>query len=961
MNVLRRIRAIFVVSLKRLYAQRWLALATSLGLVVVVALAVSVPLYADATYYRVLRQELATGGSGGRPPFAFMFRYVGAWFGTVEWEDVRPVDAYVSARAAAVLGLPQRSLVRYVETDNFKFFPAQDAAYADIRDPLGRVTLGSASDLRDHITVLEGRFPAPAIPSPDSTLEVLISEAYATELGVQVGEAYLLFATRETEGAKRSIQMPVRIAGVWRPTEAADPYWFYSPSALDQVLLVPEATFLNRVSPYLEGEVELALWYLILDGSEVHAGDVDALLGRINAARQQVAALLPETKLSVSPAPALEQYRRSTRVLTLLLYAFSVPIVALILGFMALVAGLSVERQRNEIAVWRSRGATVVQVVGIAALEGAVLGMLALLVGLPAGDATARIIGRARSFLDFTLQTNLRVGLTVGTLRFGLMALGLALLVQVVPTIGAARHTIVSYKQERARRLGAPWWQRAWLDLLLLIPASYGLYVLRQQGSVALPMVEGLTADPFQNPLLLLVPALGVFALTLFVLRVLPLLMSGVVWIISQTRAVGMLIAARHLARTPGFYSAPLLLLILTLSLSTFTASLAWTMDAHMDDRAYYEVGADLRLNELGQSTEPGGGPRAGLAGLAPAPEEEGELRWLFLPVSEHLKVPGVKAAARVGRYEATANVAGLRRGGTFIGVDRLDFPKVAFWRQDFAPASLGGLMNGLAVYPEGVLVPRPFMARHGLSAGDHFRVTVYLSGEAHDLDLRIVGGFDLFPTWFPEEGPLFVGNLNHLFERVGGQHPYHVWLATGPGADDETIVEGVRDLGLAVLGWKAAALQIAEEQRRPERQGLFGLLSVGFLAAAVLTAVGFLLYAFFSFRRRFIELGVLRAIGLSARQMTSFLTWELAFLLLTGVVAGTGLGIAVSRLFIPYLQVGTGPSAQIPPFVVDIAWPAIFRVYALFGLLFLAALGGLVILLRRMEIFRAVKLGEAA
>jgi putative ABC transport system permease protein len=76
-------------------------------------------------------------------------------------------------------------------------------------------------------------------------------------------------------------------------------------------------------------------------------------------------------------------------------------------------------------------------------------------------------------------------------------------------------------------------------------------------------------------------------------------------------------------------------------------------------------------------------------------------------------------------------------------------------------------------------------------------------------------------------------------------------------------------------------------------------------------------------------------------------------------VVVGTGLGAWVSDMFIPYLQVGAGPAARIPPFVVQIAWPAIFRIYALFGLLFVAALGGLAVLLLRMKIFQAVKLGE--
>jgi putative ABC transport system permease protein len=163
------------------------------------------------------------------------------------------------------------------------------------------------------------------------------------------------------------------------------------------------------------------------------------------------------------------------------------------------------------------------------------------------------------------------------------------------------------------------------------------------------------------------------------------------------------------------------------------------------------------------------------------------------------------------------------------------------------------------------------------------------------------------------------------------------------------------------VLDWEASLLKVYQEQRRPERQGLFGLLSVGFGAAALLTVLGFLLYALFSFRRRFIELGMLRAIGLSAWQMTLFLAWELAFLILTGLVVGTGLGAWASELFIPYLQVGSGPSARIPPFLVQIAWPAIFRIYALFGLLFIVALVVLAVLLMRMKIFQAVKLGETA
>jgi putative ABC transport system permease protein len=976
MTFLLRIWAIFVIAVKRLWAQKGLALATLLGLVVTIALALSIPLYADAVYFRVLREELSQTtlavGTTARSPFAFMFRYIGAWNGLISLEDVQPVDQYLSGPVIAQLRLPQQAFTRYFKTDNFRLFPIEDLAYADTKDPLAWVNFGFVTGIENHIAILEGGFPAEAAPSPDSTVEVLMSEELALELGLQVGETYMTFTRMEIEGVERTVQIPIQIVGIWRATDPTDSFWFYTPETLEELLLVPEKTFLDRISPYMDGEIALALWYLLMDGSDVHAADAGPLLSRINAIQQRTSALLPGTSLDVSPADALYRYQRGAALLTILLYAFSVPILALILTFTSLVVNLSVGRQRNEIAVLRSRGATIGQVLGIAALEGVLMGSMALVIGLPVGEMIAQVIGQTQSFLNFTGNSDLRVDITMATLRFGFIAVGLALVAQIMPTFGAARHTIVSYKQNQARSLRPPWWQRAWLDVLLLVPAVYGAYLLRQQGSIVLPVGEQevINNSPFQNPLLLLVPALGILALTLVFLRLLPFLMTVLAWIISHFGGVGLLLATRQLSRTPGFYTAPMILLVLTLSLSAFTASLARTLDNHLYDQAYYEIGADMNMVDFGQSSESGGGFGALGAGApegetgedaeAAVAEEEAGPRWFFLPVTEYLKAPGVLDATRVGKYGASTRLSGSNQTGVFMGVDRVNFPAIAFWRWDFAPSYLADLMNALAISPDGVLLPRDFMSQHSLRVGDTIQVEVAATGQRVTMSMKVVGGFDYFPTWYPtEEGALFVGNLDYFFEQAGGQFPYNVWLKTEPGVDYNKIVEEARNLQLTVLDSDAALLTVNEAQKDPERQGLFGLLSVGFGAAALLTILGFILYALFSFRQRFIELGVLRAIGLSSVQMTIFLAWELAFLILTGLLLGTGLGVWASQLFIPYLQVGPDPTALTPPFLVEIAWPAIFRIYGLFGLLFVAALAVLASLLLRMKIFQAVKLGE--
>jgi putative ABC transport system permease protein len=534
----------------------------------------------------------------------------------------------------------------------------------------------------------------------------------------------------------------------------------------------------------------------------------------------------------------------------------------------------------------------------------------------------------------------------------------------LIPTLGGAGSTIVTYKQERARLLRTPWWQRYWFDILLLIPAGYGLWQLESQSKLAMAGNANIPS-PLQNPLLLIAPAIGIFAVALFILRLVPRLMSMLSWALKKTKSVAVLMAARYLARTPAFYSAPLVLLMLTLGLSSFTASLAKTLDAQLYKQTYYNVGSDMNVFELGTTVN----------------LDNPAAVYTFDPVGEHLRLKGVKAASRVGRYAATALTStSVTVDGTFLGVDWATFPSVAYWQSNFASRSLGALMNELGANPDGVLVPTTLLKQQDLNIGDKLIVGVQtsVSGVSIPLELTIVGSFDLFPTWYPDTGSLFVANLDSLYLNAGSEYPHEVWLKMAANADPESIIYAIRGysitldsqadqsrlvengLNTQVQSWSSAGADILAAQKRPERQGLFGLLSVGFIASALLTVLGFLLYALFSFRRRFIEMGMLRAIGLSVKQMTTFLAAELASLILLGIGAGTLVGVFASELFVPFLQIGSTSQANYPPFQIQIAWLSIFEIYGLFIVLFVVALGVLSAILLRMKIFQAIKLGES-
>lgn len=957
MTFLYRIRSVFTITFKRLWAQKGLTTAVVLGITAAVALIMAVPLYSDAVYLHILEENIELeAGKRHRPPFTYLYDYIGSWYDPVEWEDTRDVHAYLTGSGVRTLGLPIKQFINFYETERYKLFPTGASSYDD-DSALDIFVFGSATDLEDNIELVEGRFPTAVSTeglAPGSFVEVMVAEDAASEFGLQAGDAFIAYDF--LNGTESSLlEIPVIISGIWRPIDEESDYWFFAPSVFDDTLFVPEATISGWLAPQIKGELNRGVWYFVLDGANVTTEDVPGLITGASRVERRISNLLPNISSAMTPVDSLRAYSKSAKDLRVLMTAFNIPIIGLVLAFIVLIVGLAVDQRRNEIAVMRSRGATPWQIVAFALIEGLVLGAIAFALGTAVSMSIAAFMGKTRSFLDFTGGDWLAITMNRTALRSGLLAIGLAMLAQAIPTLSASRDTIITYKQEQARAFKKPWWQRAWVDVILLAISIYGFYLLKEQGQLI--AVGETQEDPFSNPLLFVLPTLAIFSLTLLFIRIFPWIMELISWFLYQTNSVGLLLAGRELARTPRTYAMPLILLILTVSLAAFTASLAYTVDLQLYDDALYSIGSDINLFGAGHTF----GNSSGIPGLpngaGEAPDRE---RSIYLPMSEYLEFPGVEAAAKVGRYSASAQVGGNKTKGVFLGIDRGEFGQTSFWRWDFADPKLNTLLNNLAASPEAVLVSKEFMQQNGLAVGDLFHLTVSTSDGVAELDTQIVGALNYFPTWYPvKDGPVIVGNLDFLFTMTGGQYPYNVWLRTSEPVDEEAFNEALKERQLFGWQWNDAFSIIDVEQKRPQRQGLFGQLSVGFVAAALLTVLGYFMYALFSFRRRFISLGILRAVGLSTGQMITLVATETAVLILTGLTLGTAFGVWISKLFIPYLQTGSDASDLVPPYLVEIAWPAIFQIYGLFLLMFIVALVVLAVMLRRMKIFQAIKLGE--
>jgi len=469
-------------------------------------------------------------------------------------------------------------------------------------------------------------------------------------------------------------------------------------------------------------------------------------------------------------------------------------------------------------------------------------------------------------------------------------------------------------------------------------------YTLQARGG----LVTG-AEDPFSDPLVFLAPTLFSLGFTLLFLRIYPFLLSQTSRLVRLSKNIALLMALRELTRSMGRYRGTLLMTCFTLSLIGFTASMASTLNRSLEDVTRYDVGAEHVLVVASEAqTEEGTSSESGT--------ELTVVGYNTLPASSLLEINDVYAVSRVGRYQAQIVLPGQRVSGTLLGVDRASMAAIAYFREDYGPEPLADLLNRLAGNRTGVLLNTAAAEKYRLQVGQEITLQVSALNTWYETQVPIVGLLDYFPTLDPRTGFFMITNIDPIFELVGTELPHNIWLRLKPGADGDAVLEQVKALGFPVLDWLDPATLIAQAQADPTRRGVLGFLSVGFVSAILLTLVSSVIQSTASFNAQAIQLGSLRAMGLSSAAVAAYLLFAQGTLAFGGIAGGTGIGMATTLLFLPLLDFSGG----LPPYLVRVAWGDITLVYSVFAAVLFGVTVLTTLLLSRQHVTTLVKLGDA-
>jgi putative ABC transport system permease protein len=566
------------------------------------------------------------------------------------------------------------------------------------------VKFQGVTGLENHVRYVEGR---PAEPSADPRkLEVVVPAETAEFLDASVGDTVeSIFAyddcnrpptTGDVAQAQENqrfacqpqtfvdVHLVMTIVGIIERRDIDDPYWttgsirFDRPMATEEMaatvpVVMPEETFfqaLPKLLPSFPSEFRLMG---LIDASRLDSANLDDArqsLARLRA-RIESDGAIPEVSTALPLANF--QNRASFNQVTLILLLIQV--VGIAVYYVMLVSTLLAERRTEEIAMLRSRGATVGQLVAMSTAEAFALGLVAAFIAPFIASGAIAALGKTGTFESISGGDFLPFTLVPLAFVFALGGAAIAAVAVVIPAFFAARKGMVLFLRSSARP-GQPVLQRYYLDFAIVGLAAFALWQLNQRGSVFdAESVGGWSADP----LLLMSPLLLILAIGAMMFRFLPLILRAVTRVMATAAGPGVTLGLWQLTRSPARYTQLALLVVMAAAVGTFAATYGETTDRSQEERALYAAGSDVRLTGLGRLP----------SGFSP--EAAGRLE----------AVPGVDYAVTATRQQmAIGPLPNFGSPVDVLGLDPAGAADVLWWRDDFADQPLETMLNRLAGSP---------------------------------------------------------------------------------------------------------------------------------------------------------------------------------------------------------------------------------------------------------------------
>lgn len=161
-----------------------------------------------------------------------------------------------------------------------------------------------------------------------------------------------------------------------------------------------------------------------------------------------------------------------------------------------MIASQILELEGNEIAMLKSRGVSMRQILWVYFCQASVLACGGIVLGIPLGYAICRLMGQSNAFLEFVNRKNLMAAITGKSVCFAIAGAVLSIAFMTFPLVKRANIDIVAKKSKRDASEIA-FFEKYYVDVILLLVSGYFYYSFtKQKEEIAQRVLNGKGLDP---------------------------------------------------------------------------------------------------------------------------------------------------------------------------------------------------------------------------------------------------------------------------------------------------------------------------------------------------------------------------------------------------------------------------------------------------------------------------------
>ncbi len=927
----------FTLLFRKMRNTKWMVLCLFIGFLLAAGMMSTVPVYMDASLQRILIKDMQayqteTGLYPGEYVVSTSLQMKASYDDRMN--TVETLDWLLNDRTAAI-DIPQANS-KTILSDEYVYILAASNT---------RVKMMAMNNIEDHINIIEGRMYNPG-RNEDGSFEIICDAECLKILDIVCGETYSV----QNSFYSKTEPLSVKIVGVFEQSSENDSYWSETMDEYLNALIMDYDTFLTD---YLATGTTMLSDITARYAFDYQQMDLNALAD-ITSQIEQDFELYPSYgfKFSMGIYDILTEYAVRAENLKSMLWILQIPTIVMLAFYLFMVSQLNVEQEKNEIAVFKSRGASSKQIFGIYAMEAGFLGLATLIIAPFIGLCLCSFLGVSNGFLEFVNRTGLAAKLSLDAVLYALIAIIIFFVTTMVPIIPASKLSIVKYKQSKAKVVKMALWEKICVDILLL-GGSLAWYYFTAK-SITAQFEDGtFVTDGGINPLYFIFSTMFIMGAGLLFIRLYPHLLKLIYHLGSRIWSASQYIAITAVARSQGGKERFLMLfLVITFGLGIFSANTARAINNSKSDRIYYNTGTDIVLDAFWR--------------LESADDDTSYVENDFAIYEE---LDGVETATKVLKADVSASLGSIKNEGdsTLMCIEPGKFSQTAWFRDDLLPVHWWNYCNALVECQSGVIASRSWEEK-GVQMGD--TITVRWSGN-DPVQLTVIAFVDYWPSLNPNETVVIndrtgetatkdflICNYNYVRKLVDFE-PYQIWLNLKDDATSEQLYADIAEKNIKLQRITDSSQLLIEEKTDPELQGMNGALTLGFVVIMLMTVIGFLIYWILSIRGRTLQFGVLRAMGVTFREIIATLGYEQLLVSVASIAAGFVVGGMASDLFVPLFRTMYDATNQTPPFIVNGDGGDYIKMYIIIGFMLLGGftvLGGII---RRININKALKLGE--